>query len=171
MRICKNTTSSPKHALQAGVGLVEAIVVIFIVSTALVGILVTSSVFLRTGFYAADKVQALYLLEEGTEAVRYLRDEGYTTNITPLIGAGARYLDPAAGSWTVTTTNTPIFGVFTRTVLLEDVYRKNSDSDIVPVTSGDPKTVDPDTAKLTISVSWGTGSVQTVTYVANIYED
>jgi hypothetical protein len=111
----------------------------------------------------------MYLLEEGVEAVRYLRDAGYTTNITPLIGAGVRYLDPSASGWTVTGTSTPIFGQFTRTITLENVYRRNADDDIVDVSSADLKTLDPGTARLTVTVSWNGWSESVTTYVANLY--
>jgi len=154
-----------------GVGLIEAIIVISVVSVAFAAILSASVIFLRSGLFAADKVQALYLLEEGVEAVRHLRNEGYTTNIMTNIGSGVFYLDPSAGGWTITTTNTPIFGTFTRTLELEDVYRRNTDDDIVPLTSGDPKYLDSETARLHVSVSWSGGSVELDTYVANIYEN
>ena len=35
------------------------------------------------------------------------------------------------------------------------MYRRNSDSDIVPSSSGDAKTIDPDTKKVTVAVAWG----------------
>ena len=154
-----------------GVGLIEAIVVVSIVSVAFSAILSAAVIFLKNGLYATDKVQALYLLEEGVEAARFLRDDSYTMNIMPSVGSGVFYVDPGAGGWTITTTNTPVFGRYTRTLELTDVYRRNSDDDIVPSTSGDPKYIDADTAKLHVSVTWSTGSVELDTYIANIHDN
>jgi len=156
---------------QRGIGMVEAVVVISIVSVAFAAILSAVVFFLRGGLLAADNTQAMYLLEEGVEAVRFLRDESYSTNITPIIGAGVRYLDPNASGFTVTTTNTPVLGQFTRSIELTEVYRRTADDDIVPSTSGDPKAVDPGTARLEVAVTWAGGSLNTTTYIADLYEN
>lgn len=164
-------TTHSTSSRSRGVGLVEAIIVASIISTAFVALVSATVLYLQGGLYAADKVRAVFLIEEGVEAVRFLRDEGYAAHITPLVGVGVRYLDPVAGGWTVTTTNTPIFGAFTRTILVEQVYRRNSDKDIVPATSGDPKSIDAGTVKITVAVSWPKGSAQTVSYLSDIYEN
>ena len=152
-----------------GIGLVEAVVVISIVSVAFAAILSAAVFFLRGGLMAADRAQALYLLEESVEAVRYLRDESYSTNITPLIGAGQRYLAPTSNGLGATTSSSTILNAFSRTIELTEVHRRNTDDDIVPSSSGDPKTVDPGTAHLLVIVSWPNGSVETETYVTDLY--
>jgi type II secretory pathway pseudopilin PulG len=160
-------TSTRQHQ---GIGLIEAVVVVSIISVAFVAILSAAVFFLRAGLTSAERVQAMTLLEEGVEAVRFLRDQGYAVHITPRIDAGVFYVEPTAGGVAATTTNTLIFGEFTRTVELETVYRNNSD-DIVPSTAAGWKAVDPGTAELTVRVTWPGGSVDTVTYIADIYEN
>lgn len=161
------------HVLHArrGVGLVEAIVVISIASVAFAALLSSAVFFLRGGLASADRAQALYVLEEGVEAVRFLRDQGYASNITPRIGAGTFYLAPTTGGFISTSTSRTELGAYTRAVTLSSVYRRVSDDDIVPSTSGNPKVIDPDTALLSVTVSWSGGSVDTQTYVTNIYDN
>ena len=156
---------------QTGVGLVEAIVVISIASVAFAALLSAAVFFLRGGLASADRAQALYLMEEGVEAVRFFRDQSYSMNITPHIDAGAFYISPSTAGFEATTTAVVDLGAYTRTVTIEHAYRRVSDSDIVPATSGGPKAIDPDTAFVTISVTWPEGSVDTETYVTNMYDN
>lgn len=146
-------------------------VVISIISVAFAAILGAAVFFMRGSYFAADQAQALFLLDEGTEAIRFMRDEGYTTNIEPLVGSGEFYIEPITNGWTSTTTNNLIFGKYTRTVELTEVYRRNSDDDIVPDTSGDPKTLDPGTTKLLVTVRWGSNEIRATSYVTDMYEN
>lgn len=156
---------------QRGVGLVEAIVVISIASVAFAALLSSAVFFLRGGLSSADRAQALYLLEEGVEAVRFLRDQGYSIHITPLIGSGTLYLTPTTGGFEATSTSALELGQYTRSFTLTRVYRRVSDNDIVPSTSSDPKAIDPDTALLSVTVSWAESSIDTQTYVTNLYDN
>ena len=156
---------------EQGIGLVEAIVVISIATAAFASLLSAAVFFLRGGLESADRAQALYLLDEGAEAVRFLRDQGYTLNITPRIDAGDFYLSPSTAGLEATSTPVVDLGAYTRTLTLEEVYRRVSDSDIVPSTSGDPKAIDPNTALLSVTVSWGGGEVETQTYITNLYDN
>jgi Tfp pilus assembly protein PilV len=166
------SSSRIEHAHRySGVGLVEAIVVISIASVSFAALLSSAVFFLRGGLASADRAQALYVLEEGVEAVRFLRDQGYTTYITPRIDAGTFYLAPTTGGFEATSTSAVELGAYTRAVTLSRVYRRISDDDIVPSTSGSPKAIDPKTALLSVTVSWAGGSVDTQTYVTNIYDN
>jgi type II secretory pathway pseudopilin PulG len=159
------------RSAQGGVSIVEAIVVISIISVSFAAILSAILFFLRGGLLATDQAQALFLLEESVEAVRFLRDEGYLINITPLVGTGTYYLEPTSSGWTTSTTNTPVLGKFTRSIIVSEVYRRVSDDDIVPSTSPDSKAVDPGTVKLDVIITWSGGAVQSSTYVTDLYEN
>lgn len=163
-------TQEKKKSIR-GVGMIEAMVVITIMSVAFAAILSAAVFFMRGGMFATDQVQALFLLDEGVEAVRFLRDEGYTTNIDPLVGSGVFYIEPVTNGWTSTTTNNLILGKYTRTMEVTEVYRRDSDDDIVPVSSGDPKTLDPGTVRLLVTVSWGTSEVESISYITDLYEN
>ncbi len=153
-----------------GIGLVEAVVVISIASVAFAAALSAVVFFMRGGLKSVERTQAIYLVEESIEAVRFLRDQGYSTNITPLVGT-TFYLEPTTGGFEATTTNNVINGAFTRTVTVDEVYRRTSDDDIVPVTSGDPKAVDPGTVHVNVTVSWASGSINMETYVSDLYDN
>lgn len=126
----------------------------------------------QKGLVLADRAlrqtQASYLLEEGAESVKSLRDAAWT-NISSLTTGTTYYLsyNTSTNVWSLSTTSNTIDSIFTRTVVLSDVNRDAND-DIA--TSG---TNDTGTKKVTITVSWpdstGTISKTLVFYVANIF--
>lgn len=151
--------------------MIEAIVVVSIMSVAFAAIISAALFSVKGGLGITDETQAVFLLDESVEAVRFMRDGGFSTNITPLVGVGAQYLEPATSSWVATTTNTLIFGQFSRTVEFSEVYRNNADGSIVPSTSGDPKTLDPGTVRVDVVISWANGSRNATTYLTDLYEN
>lgn len=168
----KHTTSQQiRHEKTRGVSIVEAIVVISIISVSFAAILSATLFFLRGGLLATDQAQALFLLEESAEAVRFLRDEGYQANITPLVDTGTYYLEPTSSGWVTSTTNTPVLGRFTRSIAVSAVHRRTSDDDIVPATSPDPNAIETGTVKVDISITWPTGSTHGTTYVTDLYKN
>lgn len=154
-----------------GVSIIEAIVVISVVSVSFAALLSAAIFFLRGGLLATDQAQALFLLDESFEAIRFLRDGSFSTNITPLIGTGTYYLEPNVSGWATTNVNTPVLEKFTRSIVVSEVYRKNSDNDIVPASSVEPKTIDTGTVKVDVVVSWQAGTVQGSTYLSDLYEN
>lgn len=114
---------------------------------------------------AVHTAQASFLLEEGAEAMRVIRDnnwaniEGYSTSTT-------YYLSFTGGTWTLTETPS-LVGAFTRTVEVADVARDVEDE----ITSSG--TNDPDTRLITINISWpegGTTVEKTLSfYLSNLF--
>lgn len=154
-----------------GAGIVEAIVAISVASIAFASLLTAGAYFIRGGLFATDQAQALFLLDESVEVVRFLRDDSYSMNITPLIGAGPMHLVPSTHHWSATTTHSLVHGRYTRTIEIEEVYRRNSDDDIVPASSAEAKYVDPGTVLLTIHIAWGGGALESATFVTDLYEN
>jgi Tfp pilus assembly protein PilV len=121
---------------------------------------------------ALHETQAGYLLEEGAEATKSIRDSSWTTisNLTP---GAIYYLSYSTGAsspagWSLTTTNPGVLDSrFTRTVVFSDVSR-DSNEDIAP--SG---TVDTHTKKVLVTVSWPYSGViisKTLTfYIVDIF--
>ncbi len=108
--------------------------------------------------------EASFLLEEGAEVMRILRDNGWS-NIAGLT-AGAYYYPTFSGSWVLSTVPSSV-GIFTRTVRISSVNR-DANSDIA--VSG---TADPGTKLVTVTVSWNEdGQVASKTlsfYIADIF--
>lgn len=98
----------------------------------------------RTSFH---QTQAGFLLEEGAEAVRILRDNAWS-NISSLTAGTNYYPTFSGGTWTLSLTPNTV-GIFTRTVVISAVNRDNTTKDIS--VSG---TDDAGTKLITVTVSW-----------------
>ena len=150
-----------------GVGLVEILIVLAVVGVGFLAI-ISFLIFSRgVTFQVARSTEATTLAEEAIEAVRGMRDEGWTANIAPLTSGTTYYPVVTADKWTLSTTNPgPISNLYTRTVVVEDVGRDGNDN--IVASGGTP---DPNTKKVTATVSWteATQNKQVVltTYITN----
>jgi Tfp pilus assembly protein PilE len=154
-----------------GVGLVEVMIGIAIVVGATLASFVYFSLAIKVARQSAETVQAALLVEEGMEAIRAIRDNGYSTHITVIPTDTNRYLAFSGSEWQATSTPSVIEGIFTRTFTLGEVRRDGSD-DIV-LSGG---TIDPDVVEVRVVVSWedesgGTKDLEASTYIANIHEE
>ena len=154
-----------------GFGVIEIVIGVAILSIALFGLLAASQNFVLLSRRTNDLVQANFLLSEGVESIRVMRDSGWTAYIAPLTVGGtySPYFD--GSTWVSTTTPQIVDGRFERTFVVSAVERNTSD-DIVA--SGG--TVDPDTKKFTVQVSWhsdarGTTTLSFPTYFTNMHND
>jgi len=150
-----------------GVGLVEILIVLAVVGVGFLAI-ISFLIFSRgVTFQVARSTEATALAEEAIEAVRGMRDEGWTANIAPLTSGTTYYPVVAADKWTLSTTSPgPISNLYTRTVVVGDVGRDGND-DIV-ASGGTP---DPNTKKVSATVSWSEATqnkqVVLTTYITN----
>ena len=162
--------------LKRGFGLVEIVVATGVISISLFS-LITAAIFaFRSVDQSFFKARAEFLAREGVEAVRVLRDTSWSLHIDPLLSGTAYYIDFASSdnTWSIGTTNPGIIdGIFTRTIVFEDVYRRDSDYDIVPISSSDPKTLDLGTKKVTAQISWldGDAHMEISTYITNLFQN
>ncbi len=151
----------------SGFGLIEVVIGAAIISISLFGMVSMFSKSIQISREVGKKVQASFLLEEGVEAVRIMRDSSWS-NISSLSNSTDYYLVFSNGSWATSTMNTFIDGKFERKFVLSNVYRDSND-DIA--TSG---TLDTGIKKITVSVSWfGKNSTTTESvsaYLANLFE-
>lgn len=151
--------------------MLEVLVGTAIISLALIGLVTAFNLYVRAGFANTPKVKAIYILEEGIEAVRFLRDNGWTSDIASLTTGTQYYLEFNGSIWQSTTIPETIDGIYQRTFRLDDAYRKISDSDIVASTSPDVKVIDPQAREVIVRVSWGDGNViEMTTYLTNLFE-
>lgn len=137
-----------------GFGLLEIIIAVAIVSGSLFALAEVSALAVRLTQTALAEHQALFLAEEGVENARLARDTGWSDLLS---SAGTETID-----------------AFTRATVLEDVYRRDADDDIAPAGSSDPKTLDPNTKKIMVTVSWEgrKGTINTIlsAYLTNLFE-
>ena len=163
----KNISAHRAYAGEQGLSLVEIVIAAAIISVALVSIMQISGQSLVMSRQSVNIYTAATLLEEGAEAVRIVRDGGWT-NISSLNTATNYYPLFSNNTWTLST-NASQVGIFTQKVNMANVNRDAGTSDIV--SSGG--TLDSDTKLFTITVSWSEGG-RTITktlqfYLANIF--
>lgn len=132
-----------------GIGVVEIVVVVGIVSIIVLSIFQLVVVATRPIAFGSRQAEATYLAEEGIEAVRLLRNESWTTKIATLTDSATYYPVLVSNAWTLASTNPgPINGTYTRTIVVSTAVRDGSD-DISSTGTPDPKT-----KKVTATVSW-----------------
>jgi type II secretory pathway pseudopilin PulG len=150
--------------------LVEALVASAIISVVLAAGVSAFLLSVRTSLGNAQEVQSAFLAEEGLEAIRILRDNGWTSNIATQTSSSTFYLAWSGTTWLATSSNRYIDSTFERKVAFYDVYR-DSNQDIT--SSGG--TLDSNTKKVTVSVSWktpsGTSTRSLSMYLSNVFSN
>jgi len=146
--------------------IVEILIAASIITVAILGAMAVTQKSVYVSRQAFHITQAAFLLEEGAEAVRIIRDNAWN-NISGLSLGTNYYPTFSGGTWTLSTTVNTV-GIFTRTVVIASVNRDNVTKDISPV-----GTDDPGTKLITVTISWVEGGV-TVTktlpfYIMNIF--
>ncbi len=143
--------TSKKIQKITGFSLLEVLISASIIAVAVVSILHAFSFFIKTELTINKKIQGVYLLEEGIEAMRHIRDKNWT-NISSLSTSTTYYLYLSTASTTadwVTTTTRQTFNGLERKITIGDVYRDATTFDIA--SSG---TLDANTRKITVSIIW-----------------
>ncbi len=151
-----------KKINQKGSLLIEILVAVFVITIAMVGASVSVSAAIEASRFSLRENQAAFLLSEGAEAVRMVRDNAWS-NISSLT-LGTTYYPTYSSGWTLSTTPNTVDG-FTRTVVFSEAYRDSGD-DIV--TSG---TIDTRSKKVTVTVTWDGGdSSKSITfYIMDVF--
>jgi len=159
-----------KTAKNKGFGLLEIAIGVSIISLSIFSLTAVSNLALKLTEESARNTQASFLLEEGVEALKILRDSSWSANIAPLASGTVYYFAFTNHNWQATSTNIYIDGIFERNFALQGVNRDIND-DIV--SSGG--ILDPDTKKITISVSWlsrnGTTTQSVSAYITNLFDN
>lgn len=137
--------------IQKGFFLIEVIVATAITGAVVVFLLGLVQDTVEISASSLERTQASYLLEEGGEAIKTIRDDGWT-GISTLSNVTTYYLSWSGTKWSLSTTPSTIDS-FSRTIVFEAVNRDSND-DIV--SSGG--TLDSRTRKATITVSWNSST-------------
>lgn len=162
MQYCKNKN-------KAGFVLMEVVIACAIIAVATFVLVSSGQKGMALSSRALNQTQASYLLEEGAESVKSIRD-GSWTNISNLTLDTVYYLsyDTGTNVWSLTTTPSTIDSIFTRTIVLSAVNR-DANEDITD--SGG--TTDTRTKKVVVTVSWpassGTVSKTLTFYLVDIF--
>jgi len=158
-----------------GFGLIEVLIATAIILTSLVALAAASQISFRVIADSLKRIQAEFLAEEGLEVVRMLRDESWSSNITPK-STGVLYypsFSTSTNRWVLEDTElTRIDGIFSREIIFEDVYRRNSDEDIISSSSPYSKHIDPGTREIISQIHWGNEQkVELRTYITDLFKN
>lgn len=154
--------------MNKGFSLIEVIIASAIISILTFSVTSASQKGLLLSQRAMHETQASYLLEEGAEAVKTIRDGSWAT-ISNLTVGTTYYLsyNTSTNAWSLSTTANTIDNFFTRKVMLTAVNR-DANEDIAA--SGNPDTR---TKEVSVTVTWpysGTTISKTLSfYLADIF--
>lgn len=165
--------TKPSNSKKRGVSVVEVLIASAIIMTSVVSILGVYSGLTSISLRNTSKVQAGMLLDEGAEALRFMRDVSWNSNISPLTNGNTYWLywdySTSTYGWRATTTRITIDDQFDRSFVVSAVNRDATTFNIV--SSGG--TLDTGTRKATITTSWfdktATSSKSIVMYLYNTY--
>ena len=166
-----NSVLRKKISIQKGFGLIEIVLGIGMLTVSMVSITSYYKKVLDVSNDTTRHIQSGFLLEEGLESVKMLRDQSWTTKIAALSTTTSYYLYWSGTQWTATTSSQLVENTFVRSFQLTDVKRDASDN------IANVGTYDPGTKKLTVYVAWshkGTKNVATdtaETYVTNLFNN
>lgn len=153
---------------KTGLGLVEVVVAIAMISITLFALGNVSRIAFRAVDESSHRVQASFLLEEGFEALKTIRD-GDWNDVASAPLDEERFLVFSGGAWSLTETETLIDGLFRRTITLHEVFRDSADSISATGVS------DPYTKQADITVQWNERgksiSISSVTYITHLFSE
>jgi prepilin-type N-terminal cleavage/methylation domain-containing protein len=152
-----------------GFSLVEVIVAVSIAAISILSVWKVYNFFIKISISNPSLFQASFLAEEGIEAVKFMRDSGWSSNITSLSSDVPYTLVFNGSKWATTTSVVYIDNKFDRRVSVSDVYRDAFGN------IGETGSFDPDTKKVLVTVSWkkdiSTTTKEITTYVSNIFKN
>ena len=149
-----------------GISIVEILVVVAIITIVLISLLGLATFSLRISTLIKETAQVNNLAQEAIEAVRNFRDgtdwdvDGLGTLIVGISYHPRKTTDDPP-KWELVS-GEEIVGDFTRKIVFDNVQRDTND-DIVE-TGG---TLDPNTKKITVTISWKDKEVEIVSYLTN----
>ena len=130
--------------------MVEILVAVSIIAISILAAMAVTEKSVTVSRRALNTLQAAFLLEEGAEAVRILRDNAWA-NISSL-STSTTYYPTFSGTWALSTTPSTV-GIFTRMVTIANVNRDGTTQDIAASGTDDPKS-----KLITVTVSWPDGA-------------
>lgn len=153
-----------------GMTMAEVLVAASVITVFVAALVGVYNLQLKEIFGGSKEIKASLLAEEGIEAVKFLRNDSWSSNIATLSTGSDYFLSWQVDGWDIVTTNNYVDGLYERKIVFYEVMR-DMNSNIVE--SGG--SVDSDTMKVEVSVSWNEGTATSTrvltTYVANLFDN
>jgi Tfp pilus assembly protein PilV len=157
-----------KISSHKGVSIVEIVIAAGIIATSVIGIVGAIQVYLKIVYSNTRETQAILLLDETAEALQYLRDTSYSSNIASTTASTTYTLYWNGTGYQLATSTIGLPYGMSRTLLFSSVRRDGSDQ---IVSSGG--TIDANTKKATINIAWpyknATTTLTSEVLIHNIY--
>jgi hypothetical protein len=151
-----------------GVGLVEVVIGASIVVLIFSGIVSVFNFYYRHSVNLTDNIKAEFLLEEGLEALRTIRDENFN-HLKVLSPETSHWLFFTGTKWQATSSPVLIDSIYDRSFTTSPVYR---DAGGALSSAGE---LDEDMLLVSVSISWSENTATTTriisTYLANVFEN
>ena len=152
-----------------GISIVEVVIASAIISLSMISITNVYGNFLTLSLANTEKVQAVFLLDEGVEAIKTMRNYSWSSVASSTL-ATTYYLTWQNSRWQSTTTPNSIDNKFIRTFTVSNVFRDASTLNIV----NNGGVLNNDSKVINLNVSWNykgaTSNKQISFYVFNLYE-
>lgn len=154
-----------KNKQQNGIGMIEVIVSLAIITTTFWGFLELAKFSIKTQEQSQAKIEASNIASETIEAIRAVRDENWD-NLANLSLETKYYPIISENKWVLTPTDPgPINGIYDRWFIAKRVYRDTNDD----ISSSGAE--DPLTRKITATVEWvnrgKTEQINLITYLTD----
>ena len=117
-------------SFKKGVGMIEIIIVSSVIVFAISGFMLVAGTYIKFALRNTSIIKAGYLLEEGMEVVKIMRDNSWTSNIASIPVTTNRYLVLASNTWNSTSTVSVIDDKYYRTINFSSAYR-DANKDLV----------------------------------------
>lgn len=156
---------------KSGFMLLEVIVAIALITIAFVSLLGVAAMVFNVSGSVRKQTQADFLIKEEFEALRNYRDgTTWTTNGLGTAGTGSSnpyHLVNSENKWTLVA-GPETTDIFSRNIVFDKVSRDTGGN---IQTTYNPSANDPDTIKVTVTVSWTGKIIQDVSYLTNWSND
>ena len=151
---------------QKGLGMVEIIVVIAVITTAFTAILQLFKLQIETERAKREEMASYTLLSESLEAVRSIRDDAWS-NLSSLTIGAEYYPEISGNSWVLSSIDPGAINGYSRWIVINSVNRDGS-GNIVSAPSG---SLDSDTLEVVSYIEWQSNGTTTSrdlrTYLTN----
>ena len=144
-----NEPTKKRQISNRGSMMLEVLVVSAIIVSSVLASLIVAQKSIYLSRQSLHQSQAVFLLDEGAEATRILRDNSWS-GISNLALATDYYLSFSDGNWVFSTTPSDV-GIFSRKIVFSSAYRDGNQN---LASSG---TVDNQIRLITVTVSWSDG--------------
>lgn len=144
-----------------GFGLLEVVISVSFVALFFTRFIMDGTFFVHKSHQSLNETRASFLLEEGAEVVRFIRDTSWQ-NIADLTPGTIYYLTWNGGKWATTTDYVKIDSLFYRKFTVTPVNRDANDDIAVSGTD------DPGTKRINLSVEW-VAPISTTTNTMQLY--